>query len=112
MEGHKNLFEYANDERELYKIWDDDLKKYIRRRQIRETLGSIALIASLFAWTMNNGEFRYYAYWGVLAGALFLYSAIKLMVDESNINYLMHEWDLRDAIGRFRAEEKRKIAEQ
>jgi hypothetical protein len=33
---------------------------------------------------------------------MFVYGAIKYMIDESNINYLMHQWDLNEAIQGFR----------
>jgi len=105
--GHQNLCDYAEDMRSLYKLWDDDLKKTIRKRQVCEYTGFAVLAAALFGF--ENGK----AQW-VIAGIYFavvlLCAAIKYMVDESNVNYLMHQWDLREAVERFRQEECRLMA--
>jgi hypothetical protein len=44
--GHQNLCDYAEDERSLYKLWDDDLKKYMRRRQWYEAIGFALLVGA------------------------------------------------------------------
>jgi hypothetical protein len=102
--GHHNLCDYAEDERALFRLWDDDLKKTMRKRQVCETIGFCLLAAAMFGF--ENGKTAL-----VLAAlyfaAVLLYAAIKYTVDESNVNYLMHQWDLRDAIDRLRAEARR-----
>jgi hypothetical protein len=44
-----------------------------------------------------------------LFGIMLLFAAIKFMIDESNINYLIHQWDLRNAIEEFRRAQQRTL---
>ncbi len=106
MANHTNLCDYADDEQSLYKVWDDDLKKTMRKRQFSEYAAFLALIAAIVAW--KYGKVDLIAV-GIYFGVAFLYASIKFMIDESNVNYLMHQWDLRDAIERFRRDERRRF---
>ena len=97
MQGHINLCSYAPDERTLYEIWDKDLKKCIQRRQILEVLA--------FVWVVVCGSGIIHPgiewFFGVLIGLV--YAAMRQFVDESNVNYLLHHWDWRNALRDFRA---------
>jgi hypothetical protein len=96
---HENLCEHGASPAELYKLWDDDLKKMMRRRQFYETAGLLTFLASLIAG--KSGVETYWAL-GLLFGVYFTVAAIKFMIDESNINYLMHRWDLESALASFK----------
>jgi hypothetical protein len=74
----------------------------MHRRQFCECAGILCLFASCIAWQAGN------TYWvfGVVVGISLVFSAVKFMIDESNINYLMHQWDLRNAFEYFRRTEK------
>ena len=96
---HQNLCEHGASPAELYRLWDDDLKKMMRRRQFYETAGLLTFLASLIAW--KSGFETYWAF-GLLLGLYFTVAGIKLMIDESNINYLMHRWDLESALASFK----------
>lgn len=104
--GHQNVCLYADDEPSLYKLWDDDLKNYSRRRQWSEGIGFSLLVGAYLTWRVGQAGWAA-ALLGLGIAALF--SAIKYMIDESNINYLMHQWDLTEAIHNFRVEERRKL---
>ena len=88
--GHQNLCEHAEDMAALYRLWDDDLKKTMRRRQLREAAGMSSLIASYVSWKIGYLDFGAVCF--LLAIGL-MFIAIKFMIDESNMNYLMHPWD-------------------
>ena len=34
----------------------------------------------------------------MIVGAYLIINSVKLMIDESNINYLMHQWDLQNTL--------------
>jgi len=96
---HRNLCEYGGSPAELYKLWDDDLKKTMRRRQLCELAGMLSFLGSLFVW--KSGVETYWAS-GIVLGIYFAVSAIKFMIDESNINYLLHRWDSENALASFK----------
>jgi hypothetical protein len=96
---HKNLCDYAADKAALYQLWDNDLKKMMYRRQFCEVVGMLCFLGSCFAWRMGNEA---YLVSGIWFGILFMFMAVKFMIDESNINYLMHQWDLQNAFEYFR----------
>jgi hypothetical protein len=50
---------------------------------------------------VKSGVETYWAF-GLLFGVYFTVAAIKFMIDESNINYLMHRWDLENALASFK----------
>jgi hypothetical protein len=97
---HRNLCEHAATSSELYQIWDGDLKRTMQRRQFYEAFGTFSLIASYLAWKHSVDAY----YWAValLIGIYCIIAALKNMVDESNINYLMHRWDLDSALAGFK----------
>jgi hypothetical protein len=101
MKGHVSI-EHATDARELYRIWSDNQKKAARNRQIHEAIGSALLIAALASQNIDIAITKYVPLLFVM-GLISFYTAIKWMIDESNINYLMHEWDLREALTGFRS---------
>jgi hypothetical protein len=94
------LCAYAGDKKELYKIWDDDLKQKIRKRNILEAIGLIAVFAAV-AVAVNLPEYRQYLSLLIGVGVFCLYRAILEFIDESHVNYLMHEWELRGRIAEF-----------
>lgn len=96
---HQNLCDYADGIQSLYQLWDNDLKKCIRKRQLSEFIAFAFVLISLIAW--GNGRPGLTALTGYLALA-FLYLSVKYMIDESNTNYLMHQWDLADAVERLK----------
>jgi hypothetical protein len=59
--GHQNLCEYAEDEWSLYRLWDDDLKKNMRRRQRCEVMGFLLLFGAPAIWQMGIPNWRSYA---------------------------------------------------
>jgi hypothetical protein len=97
--GHQNLCEYAEDEWSLYKLWDDDLKKNMRRRQRCEVMGFLLLFGAPAIWQMGIPKLAIAC---ASFGIMLVYGALKYMIDESNINYLMHQWDSNKAIQGFR----------
>ena len=100
MSTHVNICSYALDEPQLREIWDEDLRKSVKRRQVREVIGIVLLslaIAFMSRWHDPETALAL-AFFGLLA----LYSALKHTADESNTNYLIHAWELRDAVARFR----------
>jgi hypothetical protein len=97
--AHTNICDWAGDSRELYQLWDNDLKKTMRKRQLSEFLGFAFVLISIVAWHNDRHEFAVFtAYLALVC----LYGAIKFMIDESNVNYLLHHWDTLDAIRRIR----------
>jgi hypothetical protein len=102
---HENLCDYADDERSLYKLWNEDLKRQMRKRQFSEFIGCATLLAALIASKIGRTDL---VPGGILVGVAFLYAAIKYMIDESHVNYLLHQWDLREAIERVRREERQR----
>jgi hypothetical protein len=101
---HKNLCDYAEDSSALYRLWDDDLKKMMHRRQFYESAGLLCFLAASIAW--KTGVETFWVLFGVIVGIYLMFSAVKLMIDEGNINYLMHQWDLRNALEHFRRTER------
>lgn len=99
--GHQNVCLHAEDERSLYKLWNDDLKNYGRRRQRWEAFGFTLLVFAYFTWRLGKVDWAAVL---LILGIGSLFSALKFMIDESNINYLMHQWDLTEAIQSFRRE--------
>jgi hypothetical protein len=47
---------YASDEQELYKVWDDDLRKQVRRAEIREVIGILCFGAAYVVWRFGRAE--------------------------------------------------------
>jgi hypothetical protein len=106
MEGHQNLSAFAENEESLYKLWNADLRKYIRRRIWRESIGFFLFAPAAAAYGGGKPE------WAIpclIGAAYFLYTAIKCMIDESSINYLMHHWELNDALTKLRWEERQRF---
>jgi hypothetical protein len=103
---HQNLCDYAEDKAALYRLWDNDLRKMMRRRQFFESSGFLFLLASSIAWRAGVVE-PHWLFFGGVVGVTLLFAAVKFMIDESNINYLMHQWDLQNALEYFRETEKR-----
>jgi hypothetical protein len=97
---HQNLSEHAGDRAELYRLWDNDLKKMMRRRQFYEAAGFSCLLGSAFAWYAGN--FQTYLPFLAVSGVFLMFTSLKMMIDESNINYIMHQWDLQNALEYFR----------
>jgi hypothetical protein len=101
---HQNLCDHAEDTKALYQLWDDDLRKTMHRRQFRESAGILCFFASFIAW--KAGIETFWVFFVVLVGLSLMFSAMKFMIEESNINYLMHQWDLQNALGYFRKIDK------
>ena len=95
MQGHVNLSAHAADEAHLYQIWDADLKKCITRRRLYEGLAVAWVVLRLANVIHPSIE----AFIAVLVGLV--YMAILQFVDESNVNYLMHNGEWRQAIRSF-----------
>jgi hypothetical protein len=93
---HENLCDRAENHAALYRLWDDDLKKMMRRRQFCETAGLLCFLVAPFAWKQGV-EIRW-IWVGLIVGAYLIISSVKLMIDESNTNYLMHHWDLQNTL--------------
>jgi hypothetical protein len=93
---HVNLSGYGSDPAHLYEIWDADMKKCIARRRVAEVLGIAWVAATLLGFAHPSIE----AFVATLIGIF--YMAIIQFVDESNVNYLMHGWDLREALDSMR----------
>jgi hypothetical protein len=93
---HENLCNHAENHAALYRLWDDDLKKMMRRRQFCETAGLLCFLVVHFAW--KQGVEIHWIWVGLIVGAYLIISSVKLMIDESNINYLMHQWDLQNTL--------------
>jgi hypothetical protein len=93
---HVNLSAHAADARDLHDIWDNDLKKCITRRRVIEGFAFLFVIARLMDFFHPSIE----AFVAVLAGLV--YMGILQFIDESNVNYLVHGWDLREALHAFR----------
>lgn len=74
--AHQNLSEYAGSLNELYRIWDDDLRRCSSRRQWTEYAGMACLAGSLAAY--GAGYPQYALGIGYFA-VNFLYVAIKYM---------------------------------
>jgi hypothetical protein len=93
---HENLCDHAENHAALYRLWDDDLKKMMRRRQFCETAGLLCFLVAPFAW--KQGVEIHWIWVGLIVGAYLIISSVKLMIDESNTNYLMHHWDLQNTL--------------
>jgi hypothetical protein len=102
---HQNLCEYAEDSAALYQHWDNDLKEMMRRRQICESAGIACFFVAFTLWKV--GIETYWVFFSVAVGIYLMFSTVKFMIDESNINYLMHQWDLQNTLAFFRGNEKR-----
>ncbi len=94
MPTHTNLCAHGTDVNDLHKIWDNDLKKCINRRRVYEAL---ALIWAFVAIPVLHPSTAGY----VAPLAFLLYMAVIQFIDESNVNYLMHAWELREAEASF-----------
>jgi hypothetical protein len=103
MAGHQNLSALAENEESLYRLWDANLKKHMKRRIWRECLGFFLLTPGILAYGSGKPE---WAIACVIGAAYFLYTAIKCTIDESNTNYLMHQWELDDALTKLRWKER------
>jgi hypothetical protein len=102
---HQNLSEHAEDRAALYRLWDNDLKKMMHRRQVYASACLFCFLASAIAW--NYGMVKtIWALYGVIVGVYLMLCAVKLMIDESNINYLMHHWDLQNTLKYFQSESR------
>jgi hypothetical protein len=97
---HQNLCDHAEDRAALYRLWDNDLRKMTRRRQFYELAGSLCLLAFPGVW--KSGVESYWLAFVAVIGIYSMFSTVKLMIDESNTNYLMHQWDLQNALEYFR----------
>jgi hypothetical protein len=61
-------------------------------------------MASFIAW--RAGIETDWVFLGVVFATPLMLAGVKFMIDESNINYLMHQWDLQNALEYFRRNEK------
>jgi hypothetical protein len=103
MDTHINISSYAENKNSLYTLWDRNLRKSMRRRQVRELVRVIFIVIFILLAVAAVNEWHDLhtaVVLGVL-GALVLFTAIKHMVDESNANDLMHWWDIQEALGRL-----------
>jgi hypothetical protein len=96
MLGHVNLSAHATDEQNLYEIWDKDLRKCVTLRVIFEW-GAVIWAIACVAGVINPGVELFIAVFAAM-----VYAALRLFIDESNANYLMHGWDLRAALDGIR----------
>lgn len=86
---HHNTSSNAIDDADLYRIWDDDLKRVNKKRN-RWTwvLGISAFIILAGETILLKTSFIGVAFYALM-------KVITLFIDESNINYLMHSIDVR-----------------
>ena len=87
---HNNVSWNATNKIELYKVWDEDLKKKIKKRNRWEWAFAISVLIVIFGETVLVKA-------SVLGVAL--YSAVQLMknfIEEAHVNYLMHKIDVED----------------
>jgi hypothetical protein len=104
---HQNLCEDAYDLGQLYKLWDDDLKDIRRKKEYYRWFGLFLLGVSYAVWVWKGfGGYEIAYLFLVIAAIEALLASIKISVDESNVNYLMHHWDLQVALDRIRSENK------
>jgi hypothetical protein len=106
MEGHQNLSALAENEESLHRLWDADIKKHIKRRIWRECIGFFLFAPATVAYGSGIPDWTIAC---LIGAAYFLYTAIKCAVDESNANYLMHQWELDDALTKLRWEERQRF---
>lgn len=99
---HPNLCDHADNEGQLYKIWDDDLKNARRHKEYAEGFAILFFVGSYFMWRIGGYAYEYVYMSFIVVGIILVFAALKFLVDESNINYLMHQWDLQVALDRFR----------
>ncbi len=87
---HSNISSNAIDDADLYKIWDDDLRRVSKKRE-RWTwvLGISALIILAGETMLLKTSFIGVAFFSLM-------KVITLFIDESNINYLMHSIDVKN----------------
>lgn len=93
---HENLCDHAENHAALYRLWDNDLKKMTHRRQFCETAGLLCFLVAPFVW--KQGVEIHWICVGLIVGAYLIINSVKLMIDESNTNYLMHHWDLQNTL--------------
>lgn len=87
---HNNISMNAVDKKDLYKIWDDDLKKINKKRSRWEWAVGISILVVIFGDTV----LLKCSFIGV---ALITSSqVIKYFIEESHVNYLMHKIDIED----------------
>jgi hypothetical protein len=98
--AHQNLCEYAEDEQSLYRLWDEDLRKTMRRRDQHEFVALALLLLAFALWEYGKPDVALISVFSAIAC---LFRSLKFMIDESNTNYLMHRWDLEAALRDFRS---------
>jgi hypothetical protein len=89
---HTNISIYAGDKKELYKIWDDDLKKINTKRGRWE----LALIISTLVVILGDTVLLKTSFIGV--SIIISLQIIKHFIEEAHVNYLMHKIDM-DQLG-------------
>jgi hypothetical protein len=94
---------HIESEKAFYEIWNEDLKRQVRRAERAEGLAIACLAGAFVAWHYYGSDV-----WGALFAAIFgisglrfAFSAMWHISDASNANYLMHQWDLNCHLRRF-----------
>jgi hypothetical protein len=87
---HTNISFNVRDKKDLYEIWDKDLKKTNQKRERWMWILGISTLFILFGDTVNLKV----SFIGVSIFASVM--VLSYFIDESNINYLMHEIDIDD----------------
>jgi hypothetical protein len=103
---HKHLGGWSanfDDPKAFYKVWNEDLKRQVRRAEWAEGLAIACVTGAFIAGHYYSSEI-----WGMffavvlgINGLRFAFSAIWHISDASNANYLMHQWDLNCRLRRF-----------
>ena len=85
---HTNISFNSTSKKELYKIWDEDLKNQIKKRNRWEWGLGISTLCVVFGETVLFKT----SFIGIA-----LFSAVKLLkifIEEAHVNYLMHKIDI------------------
>jgi hypothetical protein len=69
---HENLCDHAENHAALYRLWDDDLRKMMRRRQFCETAGLLCFLVAAFAW--KQGVEIHWIWFGLIVGTYLIIS--------------------------------------
>ena len=87
---HNNISFNLRNKAELYKVWDDDLKKLAKKRSRLEWGLGISILFVVFGDTVLLKT----SFIGV---ALFIVvPLLKYFIEEAHVNYLMHKMDIED----------------
>ena len=107
---HRNICNDATDTEDarlIYKRWGSELKKLERGRKWNELFSVLVFCGSIAAYGHGDTEL---ALGIAIISIAFLLRSIRFMIDASNTDFLLHQWDLNERLRWFSMNMEQRLA--